>query len=46
MMVFTFYTEQCTSPSRFHNFEISQGKSNWSQKDVGIANQQEVGMIR
>ena len=36
-MVFTqnssIYTEQCTSPSLFHNFEVSQGGSNRSLKN-------------
>jgi len=25
-----FYSDQCTSPSLFHNFEVSWGASNWS----------------
>ena len=31
-----FYTEQCTSPSLFHNFEVSQGGSNQSLKSYGF----------
>ena len=28
-----FYTDQCTSPSLFHKFEVSQGTSNLSLKN-------------
>ena len=31
-----FYTEQCTSPSLFHNFQVSQGSSNQSLKNYGF----------
>ena len=31
-----FYTEQCTSPLLFHNFEVSWGGSNWSLKNYGF----------
>ena len=30
------YTEQCTSPSLFHNFEISRSGLNWSLKTYGF----------
>ena len=30
-----FYTEQCTSPSLVHNFEVSRGSSNQSLKIYG-----------
>ena len=33
----TFYTEQCTSPSLFHNFEVTRGASNWSLKNYGFS---------
>jgi len=32
----TFYTEQCTSPSLFHNFEVTRGAPNWSLKNYGF----------
>jgi len=31
-----FYTEQCTSPLLFHNFEVSRGGSNRSLKNYGF----------
>jgi len=31
-----FYTEQCTSPSLFYNFEVSQGGSNRSLNNYSI----------
>jgi len=31
-----FYTEQCTSPSLFHNLEVSQGSVNQSLKNYGF----------
>ena len=31
-----FYTEQCTSPSLFHNFEVSQGSLNHSLNNYGF----------
>ena len=30
------HTEQCTSPSLFHNFEVSWGSSNWSLLNYGV----------
>ena len=40
MMVFvqnsSIYTEQCISPSIFHNFEVSQGSSNHSLNSHGF----------
>ena len=30
-----FYTEQCTTPSLFHNFEVSQGTRSHSLKVAG-----------
>ena len=32
----TFYTEQCTNPSLFHNFEASRGGSNRSLMNYGF----------
>jgi len=31
-----FYTEQCTIPSLFHNFEVSQGARSHSLKNYGF----------
>jgi len=31
-----FFTEQCTSPSLFHRFEVSRGDSNYSLKNYGF----------
>jgi len=31
-----FYTEQCTSPSLLHSFEVSRGTSNQSLKKYGF----------
>jgi len=31
-----FYTEQCTTPSLFHNFEVSQGARSHSLKNYGF----------
>ena len=31
-----FYTEQCTSPSLFHNYEVSQGALNQSLKSYSL----------
>jgi len=31
-----FYTEQCTSPSLFHNLKVSEGGSNWSLSNYGF----------
>jgi len=31
-----FYTEQCTSSSLFHNFEVSRGSSNQSLNNYGF----------
>ena len=31
-----FYTEQCTTPSLFHNFEVSQGACSHSLKHYGF----------
>jgi len=36
MRVATFYTEQCTSPLLFHNFEVSRGSSNQSLKNYAF----------